>query len=222
MPPKLASACVWSLALGLVLGAAAPHADTQPDKPRLNVLFIVADDMNCQIGCYGNPVVQTPNIDKLAARGVRFDRSYCNYPVCNASRTSFLSGRYPDTTGIFGNGTEPRIKLGQYLFLRHGQLVVFFGRFIPILRVLAGLLAGMNRMPSASCCHTVSLNGVRACSFTAWYVIWAKSSCSQSLRAKPTREKPGGSRPRFARSYSAWPVHSSDGTMFCLSSRARW
>src|SRR5215469_3464918 len=58
-------------------------------------------------------------------------------------------------------------------------------------------------MPSASCCHTVSLNGVRACSLTAWYVIWAKSSCSQSLRAKPTSEKPGGSRPRFARSYSA-------------------
>lgn len=88
-----------------------------PAAPRLNVLHIVADDLNNDLGCYGHPVVKTPHLDRLAARGVRFQRAYCNYPVCNPSRTSFLSGRRPDTTGVVDNVTPPRTLLPDALFL---------------------------------------------------------------------------------------------------------
>jgi len=71
-------------------------------NPRPNVLLIAIDDLNDWVGCLGgHPQAKTPNIDRLAARGVLFSNAQCQSPVCNPSRTSMMSGLYPETTGIY-------------------------------------------------------------------------------------------------------------------------
>ena len=68
-----------------------------------NILFIVSDDLTACLGSYGNEICQTPNLDRLASEGVQFDRAYCQYPVCGASRASIMSGLYPKRNGMMGN-----------------------------------------------------------------------------------------------------------------------
>ncbi len=83
---------------GLILLLPGIRAD-EPRRP--NVLWIVADDLApYTVGAYGCTRVKTPNIDRLAAEGLRFDRAYCNSPVCTASRAAFITGRYPRTVGV--------------------------------------------------------------------------------------------------------------------------
>ena len=67
-------------------------------KPKLNFLFIVADDLNCALGAYGDPLAITPNIDKLAKQGLIFNNAHVQYPLCGPSRVSFMTGLYPDQT----------------------------------------------------------------------------------------------------------------------------
>ncbi len=91
--------------------AAAPitAAAAEPSPSRPNVLFIAVDDLNHWVGYLGrNKQTITPNIDRLAMRGVRFTRSYCAAPVCNPSRAALMSGMRPSTTGVYGNDDDWR------------------------------------------------------------------------------------------------------------------
>lgn len=108
--------------------AAAAPRDRRPD-----VLLVTVDDLNLHLGCYGHRVVKSPNIDRLAARGVRFERAYAQFPVCNPSRSSFLTGLYPETTGVLDN-RKPLLKslpdamtLPRW-FRRHGYFTASVGK----------------------------------------------------------------------------------------------
>lgn len=92
---------------GLCLGLLA-FACFAADPPKRNVLMIVSDDLAARLHCYGDPVVKTPNLDRFAARAVRFEHAYCQFPLCNPSRTSFLTGLRPDTTRVWNNQVQFR------------------------------------------------------------------------------------------------------------------
>ncbi|GMQ80295.1 MAG: sulfatase [Planctomycetia bacterium] len=112
-------------------GSAGCCADADPAG--WNVLFLICDDLNCDLGCYGHPQVQSPNIDRLAKRGVRFENAYCQYPLCGPSRASFMTGLYPDQTLVHRNAIyirehTPNVRTMPQMFRANGYFATRIGK----------------------------------------------------------------------------------------------
>ncbi|MCB1233107.1 MAG: sulfatase [Verrucomicrobiae bacterium] len=91
----------WLAALFAVISTGFARGDERP-----NILFIVSEDNGPELGCYGDPHARTPNLDQLAAEGVRFERAFVPYSVCSPSRAAFLTGLHPGQNGQIGLATH--------------------------------------------------------------------------------------------------------------------
>ena len=89
------------LMMGTVTGCSDPHEQALSTLDSFNVLFIAVDDLTKSIGCFGDPIAQTPHMDRLAEMGIRFDRAYCQLPLCNPTRASVMTGLRPDIIKVY-------------------------------------------------------------------------------------------------------------------------
>lgn len=95
-----------------------PLAQGLRSRRRKNILFIAVDDLRPELGCYGHPMVKTPNIDRLADQGLLFERTYCQQAVCAPSRASLLTGKRPDTTKVYDLKTHIRTTMPDVVTLQ--------------------------------------------------------------------------------------------------------
>jgi arylsulfatase A-like enzyme len=128
--PLCAGALIGTMTVLPALGQGASRSKEKP----MNVLFLISDDMRAELNIYGSQLARTPNLDRLARQGVRFEHAYCQYPLSGPSRASILTGRRPTTSMLYGNreffgATYPDwvsmpkyFKLNGYASLRTGKI----------------------------------------------------------------------------------------------------
>lgn len=115
----------------ILILAALPRPAAAQDRPR-NVVLVIADDLGLDLGCYGNKVIRTPNLDALAKRGVRFSRAYATTASCSPSRSVMLTGLHTHTSGQYGLQHPP-----------HTQQTNEWVRSLPALLRAAGYFTGL-------------------------------------------------------------------------------
>jgi iduronate 2-sulfatase len=117
--------------------ASVQAADLPAPAARPNVLLICVDDLKPLLGCYGSPIIRSPSIDRLAARGVLFERAFCNQAVCSPSRNALMIGMRPQSIGIYDLGTNFRkavpdaVTLAEH-FRRHGYRTEAMGKIFHV------------------------------------------------------------------------------------------
>ncbi|PAY19859.1 iduronate-2-sulfatase [Rhodopirellula sp. SM50] len=125
----------FPLQLCCLLAFSLAAANVSAERP--NVLMILVDDLKPALGCYGDPIAKTPNLDALSARGMRFDAAYCNQAVCAPSRFTLMLGSHSTSTGLYGLGSELRhvmpdaVTLPQH-FAAHGYRTESLGKIFHI------------------------------------------------------------------------------------------
>lgn len=127
---KLSKIIVTAVSL---VGGALPAAAAESSQKKPNVLFLVVDDLRPELGCYGKNYIKSPNIDRIAKKGVVFDRAYVQQSVCSPSRTSVMTGMRPDTTKVWDlvtnfRDTQPSVVTLQQNFMNHGYFVQGMGK----------------------------------------------------------------------------------------------
>ena len=122
-----------SISALLIAGSQLAAQPPVSQQEKTNVLMILVDDLSTLLNCYGHEKVISPHIDGLAGRGRMFEKAYCQSAVCNPSRASFMTGKYPHELGIWTNqshfrGFFPRIKTMAEHFIDHGYYSVGIGK----------------------------------------------------------------------------------------------
>jgi uncharacterized sulfatase len=109
------------------------HTVNAQDAEKTNVIMVVIDDLRTELGCYGVDAMHSPSIDRFAQKGMLFNHAYAQYPVCNPSRSSFLSGLRPDEVGIISNTVplrrvQPNLVTLPQLFRENGYFTAGIGK----------------------------------------------------------------------------------------------